>query len=104
MDFDFTKITLEDLLNSADNLSKVDAEINNLYHVLEYCTLDAVALVRVAKQLQSYLKTRRQLKEIRSICQQLSLSKFNPKAAVRADKYKAEAELSLATLQQTWSK
>lgn len=50
-------------------LSEVEKEINATYHVLEMQGLDAVALVRLAKNLQKSLRERRQLKENISILQ-----------------------------------
>jgi hypothetical protein len=44
-------------------LSCLDSQINEIYHVLENCSLNAVQISKISKQLIFLLKTRRQTKE-----------------------------------------
>lgn len=45
-----------------EDLSKTDTSINDIYHVLEYITLDAVELAKLTKHLRALLVKRRTLK------------------------------------------
>lgn len=104
MGLDLTTISVADLLRANNSRSEADAEVNSLYHVLEYCTLDAVSLVKVAKELQKALRVRREAKEIQAIAQQLAVDKFNPKFNVRESTYRLESEEALSKLKENWSK
>ena len=59
-----SKKTLNELHEQAKKEAReIDQKVNDLYHILEYCALDAVQLAKVTKELREVLKERRQKKE-----------------------------------------
>ena len=87
-----------DRINS--EVSRIDKEVNDHYHVLELLELNGAEMVKIASSLRGLLKKRRTLKE-----QQILLTNFlsanvestkDPKVSVinameREQKYRAEA-------------
>lgn len=107
-------VELENVINTINRLktqkgilisqtSKLDKQVNDIYHMIEYIPLSASELAKVTKQLREILKTRRETKE-----KAIAISNFlsakvedikpidvvNKNAGDRESRYKIEASQS----------
>ena len=99
MDFDIDNFS-EDYDSIRENLAKSDSEINDLIHVLEFVSLDAVQMIKTASKLKIKLKDRRELKERMAYYNSvrdcllpaiIKVNKAKEKAITRVDRYKSES-------------
>lgn len=75
----------------SNDMKNAEEEVNNLYHILEYVSLNAVQMMKVSKKLKQALIVRREAKEQFSRIQSL---KDNVYAGLK--KYEAAASNSVS--------
>ncbi len=96
-----------DLANTTEQLTAVDAQVNDLYHVLEYIPLSGVKMMKVTMTLKMALRKRRDLKENQALISALldnnlksmpTLDELIARRTKRDAAYKSQALAAFARL------
>lgn len=86
-----------------NDLSKLDSQVNNIYHIIEISSLNAVQFTKLSYKLKEVLVKRREIKEQMIMIEgclkdNKSIETTSKESAKRLERYSRECKQGLANL------
>ncbi len=101
-DIECETFSVYSMLHVDESLAVQEAKITELIHVIEFCNLNAVQIMKVHKLLKTAYERRRHYKNLKSIVQTVTsaknLEKISAGINTRMHKYKSMCEKSKADI------